>query len=124
MPVFVDLDMVVLHHLPCSTHSLVVRVLQDFLTVIGMHGVQDVEEVLPVRMLALRKSIRHEDHKLRVIAYFGPQVDHRKLIVALNVNTLHFVHFKEFFLASKNQLQPVFGYHGIRRHIKLDCTKK
>ena len=86
MPIFVDLDVVVLHPFPCSTHTLLVRVLQDVLAVLRVYGVQDVEEILPVRMFALRKVIWHEHHKFKVLANFRPQFCHRKLVVARHVD--------------------------------------
>ena len=74
MPLLIDLDVVVLHHLPSRTHPLLVRMLQDVLAVLRMNCIQDVEEVLPITVLALRELVRHELHELWVKTRFFPKV--------------------------------------------------
>ena len=49
MPLLIDFDVVVLHHLPSRAHPLLVRMLQDVLAVLRMNCIQDVEEVGPLR---------------------------------------------------------------------------
>ena len=74
MPLLIDLDVVVLHHLPSRAHPLLVCMLQDVLAVLRMNCIQDVEEVLPVTVLALRELVRHELHELWVKTRFFPKV--------------------------------------------------
>ena len=74
MPLLVDLDVVVLHLLPCRTHPLLIGMLQDVLAVLRMNCVQNVEEVLSVTVLALRELVRHELHELRILASLIPKV--------------------------------------------------
>mgnify|MGYP003311825919 CR=1 FL=1 len=74
MPFLIDLDVVVLHLLPSRAHSLLVRMLQDVFAVIRVNGIQDVEEVLPITVLALRECVRHELHELRILASLIPKV--------------------------------------------------
>ena len=74
MPLLIDLDVVVLHHLPSRAHPLLVRMLQDVLAVLRMNCIQDVEEVLPITVLALRELVRHELHELWVKTRFFPKV--------------------------------------------------
>ena len=72
MPLLIDLDVVVLHHLPSRAHPLLVRMLQDVLAVLRMNCIQDVEEVLPITILSLRELVRHELHELWILACFFP----------------------------------------------------
>ena len=74
MPLLIDLDVVVLHHLPSRAHPLLVRMLQDVLAVLRMNRIQDVKEVLPISVLALRELVRHELHELWVKTRFFPKV--------------------------------------------------
>ena len=74
MPLLIDLDVVVLHPLPSRAHPLLVRMLQDVLAVLRMNCIQDVEEVLPITILSLRKLVRHELHELWFLAGFFPKV--------------------------------------------------
>ena len=76
MPLFVDLDIVVLHLLSSRTHPLVIGMLQDVLAVLRMNCVQDVEKVLPVTVFPFRKRVGHELHELRVKTYLFPKVCH------------------------------------------------
>ena len=72
MPLLIDFDVVVLHHLPSRVHPLLVRMLQDVLAVLGMNSIQDVEEVLPITILSLRELVRHEFHELWILVCFFP----------------------------------------------------
>ena len=72
MPLLIDFDVVVLHHLPSRAHPLLVRMLQDVLAVLKMNSIQDVEEVLPITILSLRELVRHELHELWVKSRFFP----------------------------------------------------
>ena len=74
MPLLIDFDVVVLHHLPSRAHPLLVSMLQDVLAVLRMNCIQDVEEVLPITVLALRELVRHELHELWVKTRFFPKV--------------------------------------------------
>ena len=74
MPFLIDLDVVVLHHLPSRTHPLLIRMLQNVFAVLRMNRVQDVEKVFPVTVFALRELVRHELHELRILAGFFPKV--------------------------------------------------
>ena len=74
MPLLIDLDVFVLHHLPSRTHPLLIRMLQNVFAVLRMNRVQDVEKVFPVTVLALRELVRHELHELRILAGFFPKV--------------------------------------------------
>ena len=74
MPLLIDFDVVVLHHLPSRAHLLLVFMLQDVLAVLRMNCIQDVEEVLPITVLALRELVRHELHELWVKTRFFPKV--------------------------------------------------
>ena len=76
MPLFVDLDVVVLHLLPCRTHSLLISVLQDVFAVLRMNSIQDVEKVLLVAVLSFWKRVRHKLHELRILFDFIPKVCH------------------------------------------------
>ena len=74
MPLFIDFDVVVLHLLPSRAHSLLVRMLQNVFAVIRVNGIQDVEEVLSITVLAFRELVRHELHELRILAGLIPKV--------------------------------------------------
>ena len=74
MPLLVDLDVVILHLLPSRAHSLLVRMLQNVFAVIRVNGIQDVEEVLPITVLAFRELVGHELHELRIFASLIPKV--------------------------------------------------
>ena len=74
MPLLIDFDVVVLHHLSSRAHPLLVRMLQDVLAVLRMNCIQDVEEVLPITIYPLRKLVRHELHELWVKTRFFPKV--------------------------------------------------
>ena len=74
MPLLIDLDVVVLHLLPSRAHSLLVRMLQDVFAVIRVNGIQDVEEVLSITVLAFWELARHELHELRILAGLVPKV--------------------------------------------------
>ena len=75
MPIFVDLDIVVLHLLSSRTHPLVIGMLQDIFAVLRMNCVQNVEKVLPVTVLAFRKRVGHELHEIRVKTYSFQRFD-------------------------------------------------
>ena len=74
IPLLIDLDVVVLHPLPNRAHPLFVRMLQDVLAVLRMNCIQDVEEVLPITVLALRELVRHKLHELWIKTRFFPKV--------------------------------------------------
>ena len=74
MPLLIDFDVVVLHHLPSRAHPLLVRMLQNVFAVLRMNSIQDVEEVLPITILSLRELVRHELHELWILAGFFPKV--------------------------------------------------
>ena len=76
VPVFVHFDLVLLLSLTSGAHALLISVPQNGLTVLSVHGVEDIEKVLSVTGLSLWELIWHKTHKFYVLAHFGPQIFH------------------------------------------------
>ena len=100
-----------------------VSVLNHFFNELRTHSVQNVEEVVSVWEFARRKSVREITHDSSVFLELGKEILHRQLVVFRNVDLLDVAHLEQLLVLGKNLTQEVFGDHGVRRQIPLDCTQ-
>ena len=77
LPELGDLNGLLLHGFAATGHPLLIRMDHDFLEVLRIQGVQDVEEVLSGRSLVLRPFGREKRGESRVLFELGPDVADR-----------------------------------------------
>ena len=91
LPILGDFDGLCLHILALNRVSLLIGVLHDLLQVLWMHGVQNIEEVLPRRTLVFWKCIREVLLHFFIFGELRIQVADGKLIIMWHVDRLDFV---------------------------------
>ena len=91
--------------------------------VFRIQGVEDVEEVGPRDLLALRQAVGHVRHEVGVGGEGRHEVLHGELVVAGHLDRPEFAAAEEFLRAKEHLLQMVLvPLHGVLE-VVLDCTR-
>ena len=92
----------------------------DLFHVLGILGVEDVEEVLSRWALVIRKIIREIDHHFFVVCKLRPEILDRQFIVLRNMNGNDILLELKPLLFNKNKLKKVFVDLRLRREVELN----
>ena len=123
LPILGDFDGLCLHILALNRVSLLIGMLHDLLQILWVHGVQNIEEVLPRWTLVLWKCVREVLLHFFVFRELRVQIADGEFIIMWYVNRSDFVLSQQLLLAGENVSEKVFVYGLLIRQIKLDCKK-
>jgi len=93
------------------------------LEVVGVDGVEHVEEILPRRVSVLRQEVGEKEHELRVLLEIWPELDDGDLVVLWNVDEVDLRLLQEPLLVDEDKLEEVFIDLGDRWEVVLDWRK-
>ena len=113
LPVLGHLDGLVLLHHTINRHSLLGGVVHDLAEVVGLLGVQDVEEVISRWSLALSILVWEVAHEERILLHQRVDVLDAQLLVLGHLDVLDLVLLVEVLLTLDHLLQPVLVAHGL-----------
>ena len=98
-------------------------VVQQPLQELWVEGVEDVEEVLPRRALALWVLIREvPDHEV-IFSELRPQRLHRELLVMRNFNVRDVALLDQRLLVGQDLLEEVLVDEPLRRQVELEAAQ-
>ena len=103
--------------------ALFLRVSNQLLQIFALQGVQNVEEVIPVRSPALGHLGGEEHLEILVVFHHGPKLDHWQLVVERNTDSFHFGELEQSLFVHKDILEKIFVQHMLRWKVKLDWTE-
>ena len=119
-PLIGDLNCIVLEVDAIHAHPLLAGMVNHLLEVVGVDGVEHVEEVLPRRVSVFWQKVGEKEHELRVLLEIWPELDHGDLVVLWNVDEVDFRLLQEPLLVDEDKLEEVFINLGYRREVVLD----
>ena len=91
--------------------------------VLGIQGVYDVEEVLPVHLPPGRERVGEVAHEIGFSCHHGAEILNTQLVVEWDVDELYLREWHERFPFSQNFLEEVLVDHDLRRNVELNCTR-
>ena len=118
-PVLCHLDGLVLLHQSVSGHPLLSSMFHDLPEVVGLLRVQDVEEVVPWRTLALRIFVREVTHEDAVLRHERVDVLDAQLLVLRDLDVPDLVLLVEVLLTLDHLLQPILVADTVIREVEL-----
>ena len=119
LPVLGHLDGLVLLHHTISRHALLGGVVHDLVEVVGLLGVQDVEEVISRWSLTLGVLVREVAHEERVLLHQRVDVLDAQLLVLGHLDVPDLVLLVEVLLSLDDLLQPVLVADGLMWQVEL-----
>ena len=102
---------------------LLLRVLDNGLSILWVETIEDVEEVLAVNASAFRHVVGEKASELWVTTHLRPNVLQRKLIVKGHIDPLDLIHSKQVLAFCKDILQEVLVQTDIWWQVELHCTR-
>ena len=123
VPVLGDLDAVHLGIGGADVVALGVCFTNQRLAVRRNHGVQDVEEVDAVHILAFSRDGWKVAHDFRDLPHLRHDVFHRELVIPGHVDPVYFGDGKQVLLLVENLLEKVLGEEIARRYVQLDWSQ-
>ena len=123
-PVLGHLDGLVLLHHAVSRHALLSGVVHDLVEVVGLLGVQDVEEVISWWHLALSILIREVAHEEGVLLHQWIDVLDAQLLVLGHLDVPDLMLLVEVLLPLDHLLQPILVADTLIRQVKLLTTRR
>ena len=120
VPAVGDLDAVHLGIEEAGVVALGVCFTNQRLAVRRNHGVQDVEEVDSVHLLAFSRNVWKVAHGFRELPHLRHDILDRELVKPRHVDPLYFLDGKQVLILDENLLEKVFGDEFLRRHVQLD----
>ena len=123
-PVLGHLDGLVLLHHAISRHALLGCVLHYLVEVVGLLGVQDVEEVISWWSLTLSVLVREVAHEERVLLHQRVDVLDAQLLVLGHLHVPDLVLLVEVLLTLDHLLQPILVADTLIRQVKLLTTRR
>ena len=88
-----------------------------------MQRVQDVEEVLSGRALALGELVGEEGHEVRVLREHREQRLDGELLVVGHGDLLDLGLLEELLPAGQHRLEEVLGHDGLVRQVELEAAE-
>jgi hypothetical protein len=95
-------------------------VLDQGLDVVGMERVEDVEEVLPARVAALRQLVGEVGLEVRVVLHLRCQAHDAELVVLGHGGGADVPERQQLLLAPEELSKEVLRDHEVGRHVELD----
>ena len=123
-PVLGHLDGLVLLHHTISRHALLGGVVHYLVEVVGLLGVQDVEEVVSRWSLALSILVREVAHEECILFHQRVDVLDTQLLVLGHLDVPDLVLLVEVLLPLDHLLQPIFVADALVRQVKLLTTRR
>ena len=80
----------------------------DLFQIVGIGGVEDVEEVVVVRTFIIRILVLEVDVELRIIFKGRPQLVDRQLFVVWNVDIVHLIFLFQRLIVIEDLTKEVF----------------
>ena len=122
LPILGELDRLPHARLARRRHPLLVGVGQILGEEVGMDGIEDVEEVLPRRTLAIWEDVREVLLHLLIIGELRPEVLDGQLVVVGHLDADDLLLLEQLLLAGEHLLQEVLVDRGGRRQVELYCN--
>ena len=97
--------------------------IKHLLQVLGVDGVEDVEEVLPGRAFAGRVLVGEVLEEFVVVLKPRPEILDRQLVVVRDCDALHFFLLHQLLFANKHVLEEVLVEDVVVGHVVLDCRE-
>ena len=124
VPPFVgDFDLIHLALLSARFVALLVGIIHHFLDMVWVDCVQDVEVVIPVRVLAFREATRHKAHHFNILHVPGTDILDAQLVKLWNVDLPESRHLDQIFLLGQDFPHEVLGHHPVGRQVPLHYSK-
>ena len=118
-PLLADVDGLLLLLLSSSSHSLLVCMFDHFLHVLGMHCIQDVEEVSAIRETTIWAWVRQISHDLLVSLGHGVELLEREFVVERHVDGSELTELHQLLVVGKHLLEEVPVDVHLRRCVEL-----
>ena len=119
IPVRADVDRLLLHGLALGGHALLVGVEHDLREVVGVDGVEHIEEVLSGWAFADWVFVREVAVHVRVLLEFGPERLHGELVVVRHLDGDDLGLLQQVLLAGEDVLQEVLVDDALVGQVEL-----